>query len=61
MCTGSQGKAKAPKESGLDVTAVIGGSSGKTEADCAFLWGKINGDEALGNIYQCVFLWRWPF
>ena len=30
MCAGSQGKAETPKESGSDLTAVLGGSSMKT-------------------------------
>ena len=34
MCTGSQGKAETPKESGLELIAVLGGSHGKTGGDC---------------------------
>ena len=37
MCTGSQGKAVAPQESGSDLTAGLGGSPGKTEGDCGSL------------------------
>ena len=33
MCTGSQGKADTPKESGSDLTLVLGGSPGKTGSD----------------------------
>ena len=40
MCTGSQGKAEAPQESELDLTADFGRSPGKTGADCGSLWGK---------------------
>ena len=54
MCTGSQGKAEAPQESGLNLTAVLGGSPGKTGGDCGLLWGKDTGGKALGN--QRVFL-----
>ena len=56
VCTGSQGKAEAPWESGLDLTAVLGGSPGKTGGDCGLLWGKDIGGKGLGNIHQCVFL-----
>ena len=51
MCTGSQGKAKAPQESGSDLTAVLGGSPGKTGSDYGLLWGKVIGNKALGNIH----------
>ena len=40
MCTGFQGKEETPKESGLDLTVVLGGSLGKTGGDCGSLWGK---------------------
>ena len=56
MCTGSQGKAEAPYESGSDLTAVLGGWPGKTGNDCDSLWGKNIGGKALGNINQSVFL-----
>ena len=61
VCAGSQGKAEASWESGLDLTAALGGSPGKTGGDCGLLWGKDIGSKALGNIHHCMFLWRWPF
>ena len=60
-CAGSQGRAKAPEDSGSDLTAVLGESPGKTGHECGLLWGKDIGSKALGNIQQCAFLWRWPF
>ena len=60
-CTRSQGKAKAPEESGSNPTAVLGGPPGKTGGECGLLWGKDIESKALGNIQQCAFLWRWPF
>ena len=59
MCTGSQGKAEAPLECGLDLTAVLGGYPRKTGGDCSSLWGKDIGGKSLGNIHQPVFLQRW--
>ena len=61
MCTGSQGKAKSPQESGSDLTAFLGGPPAKTGGECDLLWGKGIGSKTLGNIHQPVFLWRWPF
>ena len=61
MCTGSQGKAEAPEESGSDLTSVLEGSHGKREGDCGSLWGKNIAGKALKNIHQHVFLYRWPF
>ena len=55
-CTGSQGKAETPQESGLDLTAVLKGSSGKTGGDCGLLWGKDIGGKGLWNNHQRVFL-----
>ena len=44
-------------KSGADLTAVLGGSPGKTGGDCGLLWGKGMGSKALGNIYQlCISL-----
>ena len=42
------------KGSGSDLTAVLGGSPGKTEGDCGSLLGKDIGDKGLGNNHQCV-------
>ena len=44
MCKGSQSKAEAPQECGLGLTAVLGGSPGKTGVDCGSLLGKDIGD-----------------
>ena len=49
--TGSQGKAETPWESGSDLTAVLGGSSGKTGGYCGSLWGKDIGGKTLRNIH----------
>ena len=55
MCTGSQGKAEAPQESGSDLTSVLEGSPGKIGGDCGSLWGKDIAGKGLGNIHQqCV-------
>ena len=58
-CTGSQGKAKAPEESGSDLTAVLEGSPGKTGGECGLLWGRAL-EAKLGNNNQRASLWRWP-
>ncbi len=47
-CTGSQGKAKSPWESGSNLTAVLGGHPGKTGVNVACFGGR----KALGNIQQ---------
>ena len=60
-CTGSQGKAKPPQEFGWDVTAILGGSLGKSGGDCGSLWAKDIGGKVLRNIHQYALLWRWPF
>ena len=39
ICTGSQGKAGPPSESGSDLHAGLGGSSGKGAGGCVSLWG----------------------
>ena len=51
MCTGSQGKAETPLESGLDLTAVLEASPGKTGGDYGSLWGKNIGGKGLGIIH----------
>ena len=58
-CPGSQGKANSPRESGSNLTAVLGGPPGKTGEGS--LCGKDIGGKALRNIQQPVFPWRWPF
>ena len=40
MCSGSLKKAETPEKSGSDMTAVLGGSPGKTGGDCGSMWGK---------------------
>ena len=55
-CTGSQGKAETSWECGSGLTAVLGGSPGKTGGDCGSLWGKDTGGKGLRNIHQHVFL-----
>ena len=54
MSNGSQGEGGAPQESGSDLTAVLGGSPGKTGGDCGSLQGRDIGSKALGNIHQHV-------
>ena len=54
-CTGFQGKAKSPSDSGPDLTAVLGGSPSKRGGECGLLWGKGIKSKALGNIQQCAF------
>ena len=56
MCLGSQGRVEALWESGLDLTAVLGGSLGKTGGDCGLLWGKDAGGKGLRSIHWRVFL-----
>ena len=56
MSTRSQGKAETPQKPGSDVTAVIGGSAGKTGGDSGLLWGKDIGGKGLGNNHQHVLL-----
>ena len=46
MCIELQGKSELPQESGSDLTAVLGGSPGKTGGDCGSLWGKDTGGKA---------------
>ena len=40
MCTGSQGKAKSPRESGSNLTTVLGGHPGKTGVNVACCEGR---------------------
>ena len=54
MCTGSQGKAETPLESGSHLPVVLGGSPGKRG-------GKDTEDKGLRNNYQHELPWRWPF
>ena len=61
MCTGSQGKAKAPQESGSDLTAVLAGSPGKTGVNVAYCEGTALKAKLSGIFGSLAFLWRWPF
>ena len=51
-CTESQGKAKSPRESGSNLTAVLGGHPGKTGVNVACCEGRTLKAKALGNIQQ---------
>ena len=51
-CTGSQGKAKSPRESGSNLTAVLGGHPGKTGVNVAYCEGRTLKAKALRNIQQ---------
>ena len=59
-CTGSQGKAVSI---GIWVRFYCSSwrTSWENRGECGLLWEKDIGGKALGNIHQCVFLWRWPF
>ena len=59
-CTESQGKAKSPRESGSNLTAVLGGHPGKTGVNVA-CGGRTLEAKILGIFSSCAFLWRWPF
>ena len=52
MCTGSQGKAETPLESGSNLPVVLEGSPGKTGGDCCSFWEKDSGGKDLGNNHQ---------
>ena len=51
-CTESQGKAKSPRESGSNLTAVLSGHPGKTGVNVACCEGRTLKAKALGNIQQ---------
>ena len=59
-CTGSQGKAVS-----IGIRVELDCNSWRISwengGDCALLWGKGIGGEALGDIQQPAFLWRGPF
>ena len=56
MCTGPQGKAETPRESGSELTVVLGGSPEKKGDDFGSLWEKDTGGKGLGNNHWCVLL-----
>ena len=61
MCTGSQGKAKSPRESGSNLTAVLGGHPGKTGVNVAYCEGTALKAKLSGIFGSLAFPWRWPF
>ena len=60
-CTESQGKAKSPRESGSNLTAVLGGHPGKTGVNVACCEGRTLKAKLSGIFSSSAFLWRWPF
>ena len=60
-CTGSQGKAKSPWESGSNLTAVLAGHPGKTGVNVACCEGRTLEAKLSGIFSSGAFLWRWPF
>ena len=60
-CTGSQGKAKSPWESGSNLTAVLGEHPGKTGVNVACCEGRTLKAKLSGIFSSSAFLWRWPF
>ena len=59
-CTGSQGKAKSPWESGSNLTTVLGGHPGKTGVNVP-CEGRTLKAKLSGIFSSYAFLWRWPF
>ena len=60
-CTGSQGKAKSPQESGSNLTVVLGGHPGKIGVNVAWCEGRTLKAKLSGIFSSHAFLWRWPF
>ena len=60
-CTGSQGKAESPWESGSTLTTVLGGHPGKSGVNVAYCEGRTLKAKLLGIFSSHTFLWRWPF
>ena len=60
-CTGSQGKAKSPWESGSNLTTVLGGHPGKTGVNMACCEGRTLKAKLSGIFSSSAFLWKWPF
>ena len=61
MCTGSQGKAKSPRESGSNLTTVLGGHPEKRVVNVAYCEGRTLKAKLSGIFSSSAFLWRWPF
>ena len=59
-CTGSQGRASSPEESGSNLTAVLGGHPRKTGVNVACCGGRTLEAKLLG-IFSSACLWRRPF
>ena len=55
-CTGSQGKAKSPRESGSNLTAVLGGHPGKTGVNVACCEGRTLKAKLSGLFSSCLSL-----
>ena len=55
-CTGSQGKAKYPEESGPNLTAVLGGHPGKTGVNVACCEGQTLKAKLSGIFSSCLSL-----
>ena len=60
-CTESQGKEKSPRESGSNLTTVLGGHPGKTGVNVACCEGRTLKAKLSGIFSSSAFLWRWPF
>ena len=60
-CTGSQGKAKSPQESGSNLTVVLGGHPGKIGVNVACCEGRTLKAKLSGIFSSHALLWRWPF
>ena len=56
MCTGSQGKAKSPRESGSNLTAVLGGHPGKIGVNVACCEGRTLKAKLSGIFSSCLSL-----
>ena len=55
-CTGSQGKAKSPWETGSNLTAVLGGHPGKTGVNVAYCEGRTLKAKLSGIFSSCLSL-----
>ena len=60
-CTESQGKAKSPRESESNLTAVLGRHPQKTGVNMACYEGRTLEAKLSGIFSSSAFLWRWPF
>jgi len=60
-CTGSQGKAKSPWESGSNLIAVLGGHPGKIGVNVACCQGRTMKAKLSGIFSSLPFSGKWPF